>query len=131
MRNVRTPSGLRDDATYLTIKTRCRLVEEEEQLWLRSKFNTDGEKLALLNVQALAGHTDHCASELGHIEHLNDLLDIVILLFLADVLGLPQHCTEAKRLSHGSSLEMQIPVAISAISSSMRWEVLTVAVHSQ
>jgi hypothetical protein len=102
--NVLRLSGLGDDATYLAVKPRCRLVEEKEKLRLRGELHADSEKLALLNVQALARHTNHCARKLGHIEHLDDLLDVVVLLFLADVFWLPQHCTETKRLSHGSSL---------------------------
>lgn len=38
------------DLSYLTVKTRCWLIEEEEKFRLSSEFHADSEKLPLLNV---------------------------------------------------------------------------------
>lgn len=87
--------------TDLTIKTGSRLVQEEKELWLRSQLNTDGKQLALLDVETFTRYTDNSVGEVAHIQHLDDLFDIIILLLLADMLGLSQHGGEAECFANG------------------------------
>ena len=75
----------------LRVETTSRLVKEQKKLRLRGEFDTNREKLALFDVQTLAGNTNNSFGEVFHVEHLDNILDIVVFLLLAHVLRLSQH----------------------------------------
>jgi hypothetical protein len=72
-----------DSPRALGVKTAGRFVEEEEELGLSGEFDTDGEKLALLDVETFSGDADDCTGKVSHVEHVDDLLDPFVLLLVA------------------------------------------------
>jgi hypothetical protein len=70
--------------THLAVETRCWLIKEKKQLRLRSQLHTNCEQLALFNVQTLAWHADDGVREVRHVQHLDDLFDVVVFLLLTD-----------------------------------------------
>jgi hypothetical protein len=108
----------------LAIETRRRLVEEEQQLGLGRELDADRETLTRLNRQAKAGEADEsvgkilelaanvrgaserrrssgAASLAGDAQQLKNLLNVVVLLLLADVEGLAQVGRVAEGLADG------------------------------
>ncbi|KAI6753414.1 hypothetical protein HG531_005583 [Fusarium graminearum] len=96
-----SPRGLR-------VETRGRLINEQQQRRLGSKFDTDSKTLTLLDVETFTRNTNDSVGIFFHIEQLDDLLDIIELLLLGDVSGLAEEGTEVEGFSDGGSLEMQI-----------------------
>jgi hypothetical protein len=95
---------------YLAVETRCWLIKEQEQLRLRSQLHTDGEQLALFNVQTFAWNTNDCICEVCHVQHLDHLLDVIVFFLLANRFGLAKHSREAKGLAHRGGFQMKIPI---------------------
>jgi hypothetical protein len=67
----------------LRVQTAGRFIKEKQQLGLGSEFDTDSQKLALLNVETFSGDTDDSAGKVAHVEHVNDLLNPFMLLLIA------------------------------------------------
>lgn len=99
----------------MTVETRGRLVQEEKQLRLRSELDTNRKQLSLLNIKTFARYTDDGIGKVAHVQHLDDFLDIVVLLFLANRLGLSEHRGELKRFAHSSCFEVKIPKMVSKV----------------
>lgn len=93
-------------ATNLRVKTRRGLVEEQKKLGLCCEFNTDSQKLTLFNIETLAWNTNNSLGKVRHVEHLDDLLDIVEFLLLADILGLSKHSGKLQCLANSRGFEM-------------------------
>lgn len=87
----------------LPVETRGRLVQEQEQVGLGSKLDTDGDTLARLNRETVAGEADHAVREILELEELDDVLDIRVLLGLRDSLGLAEVRREPESLADGGS----------------------------
>lgn len=92
----------------LRVETTSRLIKEEKKLRLSCQFDTDSKKLALFNIQALAGNTDDGIGKVAHVEHVNNLLDESELLLLGNSLGLAEHGAEAQALADGSGSQVKI-----------------------
>jgi len=73
-----SPGGLR-------VETGGRFVQEEKELRLSSKLNTDSQTLTLLNVETFTRHTNNGISVFFHVQELDNLIDIVELLLTRDV----------------------------------------------
>jgi hypothetical protein len=56
-----------------------RLTKEEQQLRPGDHFNSDGQPLALLDVQPLAGHAHNGVRVRRHLEQLQHVVDILQL----------------------------------------------------
>ncbi|KAI3475787.1 hypothetical protein L1887_62784 [Cichorium endivia] len=84
----------------LTVQTRSGLVEEEQQVRARSKLHTDRHSLAVADAETELGNTDHGIRDLLHLEQLDNVLDVRILVLLGHVLRLAQVRTEAQSLAH-------------------------------
>ena len=97
-----------DGPAGLAVEARRRLVEEQQQLRLGRHLDADGQALALLDVEALAGHADHGVGVVLHLEQLDDLLDVVQFRAAADVGGLAQQRGELQALAHGRGLQVQV-----------------------
>lgn len=97
-----------DSPGTLRVQSTSRFVQEEEKLRLRGEFHADCEELALFHVQAFSGDADDCLCEIFHVEHLDDVFDVVILLLGAYGLGLAEYCGEAERFADGGGFEVEI-----------------------
>lgn len=92
----------------LTVETGGRLINEEEQRGLGSKFDTDSKTLALFNVETFARDTDDGVSVFLHFQKLDNLINISELLFAGDVRGLTKESAKVQGLANGGSLKMKI-----------------------
>jgi hypothetical protein len=92
----------------LRIQTRRRLVKKDQKLRTSSQFNTDGESLSLLNIQALTGNSNNSVRELLHVKHINYMLDILKLLFSGDLCGLAKNGTKLECLSDCHGIQVKI-----------------------
>ena len=97
-----------DGPGALRVEAAGGLVEEEEQLGLGDELDADGEELALLDVEALAGYADDGVGVLFHAEHLDDFLDELELFLFADGLGAAQHGAEAEGFADRGRVEVEI-----------------------
>ena len=70
----------------LAIQSRGRFVQEQQQFGLGGELDTDRKTLAGFDVQR---HDDRVGERLKF-QEFDDLLDICVLLFLRDVVRLPQ-----------------------------------------
>ena len=70
----------------LTIQSRGRFVQEQQQFGLGGKLDTDRKTFAGFDIQRY----DNRVGERLKFQEFDDLLDICVLLFLRDVVRLPQ-----------------------------------------
>jgi hypothetical protein len=87
----------------LTIETTGRLVEEQQELRLGSELDTDGKTLPGLDTKTIAGETNHRVGNVLHLEQLQDLFNVVVLLALWHIMGLAEVSREPKGLADGAS----------------------------
>ena len=108
MVSVMNTAVMRFKMTYLAVKTTGGLIEEKKKLRFSRELYSNGKELALLHVQTLAGHTDNRVGEVLHIEHLDDLFHVVVLLLLAHSLWLTEHSAESETLTHCGGFQVKI-----------------------
>ncbi|KAI6771750.1 hypothetical protein HG531_009375 [Fusarium graminearum] len=70
------------------VKTRGRFVEEHKQFRLGSQLDTDSQALSLLSIKTLSDCTDNSASDITHLQKINNGLAVGHLFLLRDFLGL-------------------------------------------
>lgn len=85
----------------LTIETRGRLVEEDQDTWLGNKFNANGDALALLNTQSSTDLTNKSIGKVVKLEEIDNGVDILELLRARGVTALAKQGRKFQRLSHG------------------------------
>lgn len=95
--------------TDLRVETGSRLVKEKKELGLRSEFNTDSQEFPLFHVKTLARNTNNRLGKVSHVEHLDDLLNIVELFLLANRRWLSKHGGELQCLADSRGFKMEIP----------------------
>jgi hypothetical protein len=83
-------------------------VQEEQQLGLGHELDADGQHLALLDVQAVAGNADDGVGVLLHAEDLDHLLDEGVFFLDRDGLGTAEHGAEAQTFADGGRVEVEI-----------------------
>jgi hypothetical protein len=92
----------------LGIKSTCWFVEKEEELRFRCQLHTDSEEFTLLNIQALSWHTNNCIGKIFHVQHLDNVLNILVFFLDANTHRLAESGTETQALPHCSSLEVKV-----------------------
>ena len=97
-----------DRPSTLRVKTRCRFVEEDQQRRFRSELDPDGQKLALLHVEAFSGGTNNGLCEIFHGEHFDNLFHEFILFRDCDCLWLAEVGRETEGFPDSSAFEVEI-----------------------
>ncbi|KAH3664072.1 hypothetical protein OGAPHI_004786 [Ogataea philodendri] len=77
-------------------------------LWLGCQLNTNGQSLTLFNVQSFTSNTNNGVSILLHLQDVDNVLNVLVLLGFWNVLTLSQVCRESQSLSNSGSSEVQI-----------------------
>jgi hypothetical protein len=103
-----------DRPRALRVKSTGRLIKEEKQLGLSSELDTDGQQLALFNVETFSWDSNDGIGKVFHVQHLDDVLDKVVLFLLADSLWLAKHCTKTQAFTNSGSFQMQVCWWVSA-----------------
>ena len=88
------PQEPNDVPRALTVETRGRFIQEQEQLWLASELNTDRQPFSCFNSKA----GDQSISKWLEFEEFADLLHVGVLLGYGNFAGLTQVCGESHRL---------------------------------
>lgn len=99
---------VQDGPRGLRVQAGGGFVQEEQELGLRGELDADGEALPLLDVEALPGDADDGVGVLGHLEQLDDLVDVRQLLLAGHVRGLAEQGAEVERLADGRRLEVEV-----------------------
>lgn len=99
----------------LRIQAAGRFIEEDEQLGAGGELDADGEELALLNVKAFAGDADDGVGKVAHVEHVDDVFDVAVLVLIANRRGLAEHGAEAEAFADGGGFEMEIYRGVSGL----------------
>ena len=90
-----SPETAHDSPSTLRIQSRCRLVQEQQELRFGGKFNSDGQPLPVLDAQG----TDDGVRILLQTAHQETLLSVCLLFGRRNVLGLTKNCGEDDRLT--------------------------------
>ena len=91
------PQEPNDVPSALTVETRGRLIQKEEEFRLASKLDSNRQPLSRFNSKA----EDESVGEWLKFEEFDDFLHVGILLCLGNFVGLTQVCRESHSLSNG------------------------------
>jgi len=84
------PEEAHDGEGGAAVEARRGLVQEHEQRGLAGELDADGDALALLLVEPAARHADGRARHVAHLEQVDDLLHVRVLLLQRDFARLAQ-----------------------------------------
>lgn len=83
-------------------------VKEQKKLRLGCQLNANGKKLALFDIQSFTWRTNNSLCEVFHFQHLDNILNIVILFLSRNALWLTKQGTESQGFTNGCSFEVKI-----------------------
>lgn len=92
----------------LRVQTRRRFVEEEQQFRPGRQLDTNGQSLALLDIEALARLADNGTSKILHLEHRHNTVNVSQLVLPRNASGLAQQRAELDCLAHRHGFEVQV-----------------------
>ena len=98
------PQEPNDVPRALTVETRGRFIQEQEQLWLAGELNTDRQPLPCFNSKA----GDQSVSEWLEFEKFDDFFHVGVLLGYGNFAGLTQICRESHRFSNSRGTLMNV-----------------------